>query len=615
MGKILVNTANGQSDYYGTLLPLSHYLNGQVIKGLNVTENSPVGMSVLVQPGSGQILEGTGASQFGRFIATDSTTSVTITTANGANPRIDVIVAYYDTGTTPSGVNNPNMLLFAAVAGTPAGSPAAPNDAAIQSSIGSGKPFIKLAQVLVGTSVTTITNSNISDKRSFIAPQGTSGYQVLGATPSTVTANGNHSTDLTFTGVDLTSTLSEGMRLRATRTVPTQTQVTKLNGTNQYWNNTSPAGMTFTDDFVVSAWVKLSSYSASVIAGRYNGTSGWRMTLNSSGQVFLIGYNGGAGNTSYVSSYQSIPLNKWVHVTAQLDMSTFTATMTTSYVMIDGVDVPVSVARTGTNPTALIQAGNLEIGSYNGGAGEFFPGKIAQVAIFNSKVTQATILASMNQGLSGSEPNLISAWKFDGNGNSIGTSNNLTAQGSVTATEPDSPFGNSGASADKEYAIVMSKPVYSGGNTTMTVRTAEGNTIPTSGGVSSVDYSSADVPFGFPNKSKFIYQDANGWEVTEMGTYKEFRMTSNQPSITISASDRTAFTNIPLPAGYSTLAGLRIESLQALTPTFPGNFFLGALSTTNGSGTSIQGFIGNNYAGGALATGNYQIECYLRTMY
>lgn len=336
------------------------------------------------------------------------------------------------------------------------------------------------------------------------------GWNPLGATPSTITNNGNHSTDLTFTGVDLTPTLSEGMRLRLTKTVPTQTQVTSLNGTNQYWSKTSPAGMTFTDDFVVTVKVKMTSYGTeSMIVTRNNGTNGWFLDVNASGQVQLSGSNASAGNFRRIVSNQSIPLNKWVTITAQLDMSAYTATSTTCYVMIDGVDVPVTLAQSGTNPTTLIQAGNLEVGSYNGGLLPF-PGKIAQVAIFNAKVTQAQMKLYSEQSFTGTETSLISAYKFDGNGNDVSTTgNNLTANGSAVATNADSPFGNSGASTTKEYAIVMTKPVYSGGNTTVTVQTPEGCAIPTSGGISSVDYSSASVPFGFP-------RDSGKWEVTSL---------------------------------------------------------------------------------------------------
>jgi hypothetical protein len=320
-------------------------------------------------------------------------------------------------------------------------------------------------------------------------------------TVSSVTANGNRSYTINFAS-DYSTTLSPGMRLKTTRTVAAPTQCTSLNGTTQYYSKSSPSGMTFTDDFTVSAWIKVSSYATGIIASRYNGTSGWQFYLNASGQLFLMGLNAGAANTSYVNSYQSVPLNKWVHVSAQLDMSTFTATTTTSYVMIDGVNVPALVTRTGTNPTALIQAGDLQIGAANGAA-TFFPGKIAQVAIYSAKVTQATILASMNQTLTGSETSLVSAYTFNNSINDLSANaNNLTAQGSAVATNADSPFGYQAGgtiSSTLDYAIITNIAT-----TAVTVQVPEGCTIPTTGGVAGVSYSTVKTPYGFPgDKSKW----------------------------------------------------------------------------------------------------------------
>ena len=268
--------------------------------------------------------------------------------------------------------------------------------------------------------------------------------------------------------------------------------------------------MTFTDDFVVSAWVKLNSYNGannSSIATRYNGTSGFEFRTNLSGQVEFVGRNAGSANFSLVVSSQSVPLNKWVHITAQLDMSAFTATATTSYVMIDGTNVPASVSRGGTNPTALIQAGNFEIGAQNSGAFPF-PGKIAQVAIYSAKVTQATIKASMNQTLSGSETSLISAYSFNGVINDLNTTNanNLTANGGALATSADTPFTQtvSGITAGTtNYSITTA---ISSDGLTETVQVPEGDTIPTSGGVSAVSYSTQKVPYGFP-------ASRNKWQV------------------------------------------------------------------------------------------------------
>lgn len=321
------------------------------------------------------------------------------------------------------------------------------------------------------------------------------GWNSTSALPaiSTVVANGNRSYTLTHAS-SIASVVSPGMRRRFSRTSAAPITSFSLNGTNMYFNKTSPAGMTFTDDFVVSAWVKLSSYGAQgMIVSRYNGTSGWDFFCDTTGQIILQGRNAAAGNYSRVTSYQSIPLNKWVHVAAQLDMSTFTATTTTSYVMFDGKDVPASVLRAGSNPTALIQAGNLEIGSNNGGTNPF-PGKIAQVAIYSAKVPQATILASIDRGLTGSETSLISAYSGANTTDLASTGNNLTAQNGAVSGYADAPFGNGGISSTLEYGLTMS---VSSDGLTEVVQCPEGCALPTTGGITASAYSTQANPFGW----------------------------------------------------------------------------------------------------------------------
>jgi len=314
----------------------------------------------------------------------------------------------------------------------------------------------------------------------------------MGTTISAVAANGNRSYNLT-SSADMTTVLSPGMRLRTTRTVAAPQTSFSLDGTNDYYVKTTPAGMTFTDDFVVSMWVYPTAYTTSILASRSNGTNGWDLYMNSDGTMNLVGYNGAVANNRRVYSYQSLPLNRWTHIALQLDMSTYTATTTTCYVMFDGKDVPAALGQSGTNPTALIQAGNLEIGSRNGGLLPF-SGYIDQVAIYNAKVTQATITASMNQTLTGSETNLISAYK---NGSvtdlNVTNANNLTATNGAT-TAAVSPFGNNASSSTLDYAIVQKVTA-----STITVQVAEGCTIPTTGGVSAVSYSTQKTPFGFPS--------------------------------------------------------------------------------------------------------------------
>ena len=328
--------------------------------------------------------------------------------------------------------------------------------------------------------------------------------------PDTVAANGNRSYTLTHNSTDLTDYLSPGMRLRTTRTVSAPTQCTSLNGTTQYYSKSSPSAMTFTDDFTVSAWVKLTSYPSGDVGIMNRGTStGFWYGVNSAGRVILNGFKSGGGNFRRVTSYQSLPLNKWVHVSAQLDMSAYTATTTTCYVMLDGVDVPAIVEQGGSNPADISgQTGDLNIGAIGGA--NFFPGKIAQVAIYNAKVTQATIKASISQGLSGSETSLISAYSFN---NAItdlsANANNLTANGAAVATNADSPFGGQASgliSATLDYGIIQS--VTFSTNTTVVVQVPEGCTIPTSGGVSAVSYSTQKAPYGFPaQRDKWVLKN------------------------------------------------------------------------------------------------------------
>ncbi len=339
-------------------------------------------------------------------------------------------------------------------------------------------------------------------------------WTAIGTTPTTVTYNGQRSYSVLYPGIDLTNVIQPGTRLRTTRTVAAPDQCASLNGTNQFFNDTTVSGMTFTDDSVVGAWVKLNAYggaNATVIMSRYNGTSGWGLYLTGSGQVVLDGRNGGAANSSFVRSFQSIPLNKWVHVAAQLDMSAFTATTTTSYVMIDGVDVPAEVVRSGTNPTALVQAGNLEIGSWNGGTLPF-PGKIAQAFVSSAKITQANVRTLISQGLTSAlvtSNNIVSAFSLAGASGltDINTTNanNLTAQNSAATTNADSPFGTQGngtISSTLDYGIIQSATFST--DTTVVVQVPEGCTIPTSGGVSASDYSGLKAPYGFP-------VDGNKW--------------------------------------------------------------------------------------------------------
>ncbi len=574
MAEYALNRDGGKSDEIG----FAHWMKeafGQGILNTRTTTSWKVtqrgagaNMSVDVAAGDGFIA----INSYLHIAFSDATTNVAISTADPTNPRIDTVVAYIDRSVVSNvSNNNPGALAFVSVAGTPAGSPTAPSGGTIQTAVGASNPYLVLANVAVAAATSNIVNANITDTRVSIAYAGklyggssntvghtipnvaddtvallnaaqtftnktltnptlndpiitgSDGWQSLSTTVSSVTANGNRSYSLTVSN-DKTNIINNGTRIRTTRTVAAPTQCADLElSSSQYYSKTSPNKMTFTDDFVCSAWIKVESVPTQInISSRYNGTSGWDFQIDPSGRVALYGFNAGAANFNGVVSYQSVPLGRWVHVVAQLDMSSATLGATNNYVMIDGVDVPAFKNTGGTAPTALIQAGNFEVGSWNGGLLPF-DGKLAQVAVFNAKVTQSTIRGYMSQTLAGTETSLASAYSFNNSVTDLNTTtpNDLTANGGAAATNTDSPFGGQASgsiSSTLDYGIVTNITA-----SVITLQIPEGCTVPTTGGISAVAYSTSKAPYGMTT-------DAGRWAV-DMRVFVE--RAQNSPSAAV----------------------------------------------------------------------------------
>lgn len=328
--------------------------------------------------------------------------------------------------------------------------------------------------------------------------------------PTSVVNNGNRSYTLTYAS-SIAAFTSVGMRKRFTRTVTAPTQCADLeSGSSQYFSSTSPAGMTFTDEFTVIGWVKPESYTLGGIMARRNvDTEGWSLYMLSTGQLSLAGLRI-AGNNVDIRSYQSIPLNQWTHVAATLDMSANTGT-----IYINGVLVPSFVTVTGT-ATALVQGTTaLVVGAGKSAGTDPFDGKIAQAAVFSDDLSAATIRSYMSQGLVGTETSLVSAFSCSNSLLDLNTTNNndLTANGGALMTNADSPFADASNTSSSytdgttEFGIVTS---VSTDGLTETIQVPEGCALPTSGGISAVAYSTQKVPYGFPSAS-------NKWQLDVLG--------------------------------------------------------------------------------------------------
>ena len=178
---------------------------------LAVTQSGTPAMSVSVAAGWANIL-GTFQASMGAYqVYNDAATTLTVTTADVTNPRIDLVVvavqdAFY------SGV--PNTVVFTVVAGTPAASPAVPT-APVNS--------ISLAQLAVAANATTVVTANITDLR-VLATTGTaiaSGAAAAGTLTGATLAAGVTASSLTSFGASPAMT-----DLKQTRTVNVQSGAT-----------------------------------------------------------------------------------------------------------------------------------------------------------------------------------------------------------------------------------------------------------------------------------------------------------------------------------------------------------------------------------------------------
>lgn len=92
------------------------------------------------------------------YFHNDATVNVTVPTADATNPRIDIICLRVDVSTDPD-ASADNVAIIELVQGTPAGSPSAPS---------TPSNAIKLAEVSVPASDTTISSGQITDSRTYV---------------------------------------------------------------------------------------------------------------------------------------------------------------------------------------------------------------------------------------------------------------------------------------------------------------------------------------------------------------------------------------------------------------------------------------------------------------
>ena len=140
--------------------------------GFACTQTSPAGMSI--QIGGGDEVDSAAIfinSDRAVLLSTDGTPqTVTIPTAPASGSRIDAVVSYIDNSSPSAGDETPGTPEYVktiVVSGTAASSPSAPTHQQIIAALpaGAGGTYYRWCDVRVAQGATTITNSNITDRK------------------------------------------------------------------------------------------------------------------------------------------------------------------------------------------------------------------------------------------------------------------------------------------------------------------------------------------------------------------------------------------------------------------------------------------------------------------
>jgi len=383
-----------------------------------------------------------------------------------------------------------------------------------------------------GTTVTggmSVTGGLTVDSLSVSGSNVTNGWTGLGASLTYSANNGNKEFVLTTT-TNLTSSLSTGMKIQMSRgTTPPTQSASLVSSSSQYASITSPTGITFTSAFTCEAWIYLNSYTGSneYILIKTDSTiqNGWLFRTGNYGQLG-IGYLSGASLTIQ-ESYQSIPLNQWVHVAGVVS----SVSSKTIALYINGI--LVNSATTTSNTTTLTQAGNLCIGA-SPAPSLYFNGYISEARVWSAAQSQANIQANMAINLVGTETNLVGLWRLNGDWTDRTTNNNtLIASGGASFATSTNPYNAI------EYGIITSSNYNSGtGIHTLKVYMGNSNTVPNQT-LSNFYISTARLPYGFNG-------DKGNWTLSSIYTNN---ISISTPSNNVAYWSTFASAQINIPAG------------------------------------------------------------------
>ncbi len=177
----------------------------------------------------------------------------------------------------------------------------------------------------------------------------------------------------------------------------------QFNGTSDYLQSATAIDLSGTDQVTVSVWLWVNSYTDSnglpveTSAQFYTNSGTLILSPDCSGPVgFFAGCRASTGYGSGTTLASRGAAGAWHHYVIEFNMG---ATLAVVAAYLDGVSVSLgSEGLTGSQGGGDFAANILNIGARNGGASNFFAGRIAQLAFWKGSLLSGTDAAAVYHG-------------------------------------------------------------------------------------------------------------------------------------------------------------------------------------------------------------------------
>jgi hypothetical protein len=233
---------------------------------------------------------------------------------------------------------------------------------------------------------------------------------------------------MTSVGTDTRTARSANMveanRTTDVPTIPFSTKSIALDGVDDFVNVTDADNLSFGDGssdspFSISAWIKMNDATRFFVLSKglvFSSNYEYLLNTNASDKLALSLYD--SSNNSRIGRLYNTPLtsyeNQWVHI-----CSTYSGNGLSSgiKVYINGVRVDDTDSNSGTYVAMENGNRNLNIGRTE--TGLYSNGKIDEVSVFNTELSQSDITSIYGGGVPSSlssYSSLVSWWRFEGSG-------------------------------------------------------------------------------------------------------------------------------------------------------------------------------------------------------